>query len=122
MRPADVAEVWPTRNNLGSRGETLELSILGGRLNGPHLRSLPARRAGRLGSARCDARRSDFLNNRYYDPTIGVFLSVDPLVAKTGTPYLYAAGNPTTLSDPNGLCAVTQGMHSYDDGVCRGFG
>jgi hypothetical protein len=44
-----------------------------------------------------------FLNNRYYDPTVGVFISVDPLVSKTGTPYLYANGNPTTLSDPSGL-------------------
>jgi len=47
-----------------------------------------------------------FLNNRYYDPTTGTFLSVDPLVAKTGQAYLYAAGNPTTLSDPSGLCSV----------------
>lgn len=45
----------------------------------------------------------DYLNNRYYDPTIGVFLSVDPLVASTGDPYLYAHGNPTTMSDPSGL-------------------
>jgi hypothetical protein len=44
-----------------------------------------------------------FLNNRYYNPTLGVFLSVDPLVSATGDPYLYAGGNPTTLSDPNGL-------------------
>jgi len=44
-----------------------------------------------------------FLNNRYHDPTTGAFASVDPLVAKTGQPYLYANGNPTTLSDPSGL-------------------
>ena len=44
-----------------------------------------------------------FLNNRYYDPTTGQFLSVDPLVAVTGDPYLYAGGNPTTRSDPSGL-------------------
>jgi len=44
-----------------------------------------------------------YLNNRYYDPTIAAFISVDPLVAKTGTPYLYGSGNPTTLSDPSGL-------------------
>jgi uncharacterized protein RhaS with RHS repeats len=52
-----------------------------------------------------------FLNNRYYDPSIGVFLSVDPLVDKTGQPYTYANGNPTTLSDPSGLapCANKYG-------------
>ena len=49
------------------------------------------------------ARGGGCLNNRYYDPQTGVFLSVDPLVSKTGDPYWYAAGNPTTLSDPNGL-------------------
>lgn len=60
---------------------------------------------------------SVFLNNRYMDPTVSVFLSVDPLVAKTGDPYLYAGGNPTTLSDPSGLCSVyspTSGI--IDDG------
>ncbi len=53
---------------------------------------------------------SVFLNNRYHDPTTGIFLSVDPLVSKTSQPYLYAGGNPTTLSDPSGLepgCGAT---------------
>jgi len=53
-----------------------------------------------------------FLNNRYYDPTLGNFISVDPLVGKTGTPYLYGAGNPSTLSDPSGLAACS------DDNQC----
>jgi RHS repeat-associated protein len=43
------------------------------------------------------------LEHRDYDPTTGVFITVDPLVASTGDPYSYAAGNPTTLSDPTGL-------------------
>jgi len=47
-----------------------------------------------------------FLNNRYMDPGLGAFISVDPLVAKTGQPYLYANGNPATLSDPSGLCSI----------------
>jgi hypothetical protein len=51
-----------------------------------------------------------FLNNRYMDPQLGVFLSVDPLVAQTGEPYLYASGNPVTLSDPSGLCAGREGF------------
>jgi RHS repeat-associated protein len=52
----------------------------------------------------------NYLNNRYHDPALGVFISVDPLVSKTGEPYLYASGNPTTLSDPSGLepgCGAT---------------
>ena len=44
-----------------------------------------------------------FLNNRYHDPQLGHFISVDPLVAKTGQPYLYANGTPATLTDPSGL-------------------
>jgi RHS repeat-associated protein len=44
-----------------------------------------------------------YLNNRYYDPSIGMFLSVDPLVATTGEAYMYGSGNPITLSDPSGL-------------------
>ena len=44
-----------------------------------------------------------FLNNRYHDPTLGNFISVDPLVAKTRMPYSYGAGNPITYSDPSGL-------------------
>ncbi len=51
-----------------------------------------------------------FLNNRYYDPAIAAFTAVDPLVGKTGTPYIYGAGNPTTYSDPTGLeagCGAT---------------
>lgn len=44
-----------------------------------------------------------YLNNRYYDPTLGAFTSVDPLVAVTGFPYLYGDASPVTLSDPSGL-------------------
>ena len=44
------------------------------------------------------------LNNRYHDPITGQFISVDPLVASTGEPYIYAGGNPATYSDPSGLC------------------
>ena len=37
--------------------------------------------------------------------------SVDPLVGKTGQPYLYANGSPVTLTDVSGLvdgCEMTQ--------------
>lgn len=57
-----------------------------------------------------------YLNNRYYDPGVGAFTSVDPLVGKTGTPYLYGDGNPATLSDPSGLAACE------DDGSCGSSG
>jgi len=60
---------------------------------------------------------SVFLNNRYMDPSVGVFISVDPMVAKTGTAYLYGNGNPTTRSDPSGLDPACQGRNSTE-GLC----
>lgn len=47
------------------------------------------------------------LTHRYLDPTLGAFTSVDPLITQTGEPYIYASANPTTLSDPTGLCATS---------------
>jgi uncharacterized protein RhaS with RHS repeats len=44
-----------------------------------------------------------FLNNRYLDPTLGRFISVDPLVNMTHDAYGYGNNNPTTYSDPSGL-------------------
>jgi RHS repeat-associated protein len=71
---------------------------------------------------------SVFLNNRYYNPTLGVFLSVDPLVSATGDPYLYAAGNPTTFSDPSGLdgmpfggTAMSMGTLSFQKNALGGW-
>jgi hypothetical protein len=50
-----------------------------------------------------DTLGSDYLNNRYHDPALGAFISVDPLVAKTRMPYAYGANNPISFSDPSGL-------------------
>lgn len=53
--------------------------------------------------------------HRYYDPTTGQFLSVDPLADMTGTPYAFTGGDPVNGSDPAGLgpiCVL---------GVCLGF-
>ena len=51
----------------------------------------------------CGKSGLDCLNNRHYDPTTGVFVSVDPLVTMTMEPYIYGAANPITNSDPTGL-------------------
>jgi RHS repeat-associated protein len=52
----------------------------------------------------------EFLRSRYYDPTIGRFISQDPLLYRTppeiGSAYAYALSNPLRLSDPLGLSAV----------------
>ena len=39
---------------------------------------------------------------RYYDPTVGQFLTVDPMVALSLSPYGYAADDPVNMSDPYG--------------------
>jgi RHS repeat-associated protein len=44
-----------------------------------------------------------YLRARYYDPTTGCFLAVDPAVAATRSPYAYVAGNPLNKTDPSGL-------------------
>ncbi len=71
------------------------------------------RRAGRGSPAlrprrtRCTRNRhqTDSLVNRYYDPTTGEFMTVDPDLAETGQPYQYAGGDPVNESDPSGdLC------------------
>ncbi|MHB8289582.1 MAG: RHS repeat-associated core domain-containing protein [Acidimicrobiales bacterium] len=41
--------------------------------------------------------------HRYYDPMLREFISVDPAVATTGTPYAYAGNNPVNGADPSGL-------------------
>lgn len=49
------------------------------------------------------ANTSDGSINRYYDPTTGQFLSVDPIVDVTEQPYAYVNGDPVNGSDPLGL-------------------
>jgi RHS repeat-associated protein len=44
-----------------------------------------------------------YLVNRYYDPTTGQFVSVDPLVAQTTEPFEYASDNSVNQGDPTGL-------------------
>ncbi len=44
-----------------------------------------------------------YLRAREYAPGTADFLSVDPLVATTRTPYGYAADNPVNSEDPTGL-------------------
>jgi RHS repeat-associated protein len=44
-----------------------------------------------------------YLDHRYYDPTTGQFISVDPDVASTGEPYAFAGADPVNGNDPSGL-------------------
>ena len=44
-----------------------------------------------------------YLRARYYDPSTGQFLTSDPLVGLTRTPFDYASNDPLDRSDPSGL-------------------
>ena len=44
-----------------------------------------------------------YLRARYYDPVTGQFLTRDPLVATTRSPYAYVYGDPVNSIDPSGL-------------------
>jgi RHS repeat-associated protein len=45
-----------------------------------------------------------YLRARYYDPSTAQFLTVDPQVDQTGTPYAYTGDNPLNYTDLMGLC------------------
>ena len=52
---------------------------------------------------------------RYYDPTLGLFLTEDPFAGEVNNPpslhrYLYAYQNPTVWVDPTGEIAVLQAL------------
>ncbi|MFI5618666.1 RHS repeat domain-containing protein [Streptomyces sp. NPDC051567] len=58
------------------------------------------------------------LGAREYDPVVGRFLSVDPVVdfnePKQQNPYAYAANSPVTFSDPSGLAIAPPVMPIKD--------
>ena len=66
-----------------------------------------------------------YMQQRYYDPTLGRFLSVDPVSANPNTGalfgrYMYAANNPYRFFDPDGRCTGSRIENS--DGTCQGTG
>jgi RHS repeat-associated protein len=66
-----------------------------------------------------------YLINRYYDPSTGQFISVDPAVNQTLAPYSYTDGNPVSQTDPTGeqnICPSPDGCSGgtppYATGKC----
>lgn len=63
-----------------------------------------------------------YMQQRYMDPQLGVFVSVDPISALTNPAdffnrYEYAANNPYRFTDPDGRCAKVTGSN-----ICGGSG
>lgn len=53
-----------------------------------------------------------FMRARYYDPTLGRFVSEDPIALAGGiNPYAYVSGDPLGGRDSNGLCPEYQFYH-----------
>jgi RHS repeat-associated protein len=49
-----------------------------------------------------------YLRARYYDPTVGRFLSVDPMTDQGQHPYTYAGADPVNGHDPTGTQEVIE--------------
>ncbi|WP_411074167.1 polymorphic toxin-type HINT domain-containing protein [Streptomyces sp. cmx-4-7] len=86
---------------------------------------------GYLGGTK-DATGLTHLNAREYDPALGRFISVDPLMdiaeSQTMNPYAYANNSPITFSDPSGLASCdgkggcggpiqTEGKDSFEEAL-----
>ncbi len=66
----------------------------------------------------------NYMQQRYYDPTIGRFLSVDPIAADANlgvnfSRYWYANNNPYKFTDPDGRQS-TEGAWNFIKGVAVG--
>jgi len=69
----------------------------------------------------------DYMQQRYYDPGIGRFLSVDPVAANSNTGagfnrYAYAVNNPYRFTDPDGRCETPTGTHICQRGLASSVG
>jgi RHS repeat-associated protein len=75
----------------------------------PRSGAIGATERGWIGQTKDASTGLQYLNARYYDPTIGRFTAADPLanLAEPGSldAYGYGRGSPVTLTDPTGLYA-----------------
>jgi len=65
----------------------------------------------------------DYFGARYYASDLSVWLSVDPLASKypTMSPYMYVAGNPVMLIDPDGRdwIKTKDGNYKHDANITK---
>ena len=100
---ASGAEITGSRERMTAYGEPAD----GGYADGP----------GYTGHVTDAASKLTYMQQRYYDPMVGRFLSVDPVTELTNgdmrhfNRYAYAYNSPYGFTDPDGRC-----------GACDGFG
>ncbi|MFJ5212308.1 polymorphic toxin-type HINT domain-containing protein [Streptomyces nigra] len=77
-----------------------------------------------LGKTADDTSGLTHIGAREYDPTIGQFISIDPLLetdkSQTLNGYTYGAQNPVTYSDPSGLGLACGGAGGSEEGCGTG--
>jgi len=87
-------------------------------------------RAGYTGHVMDAVSGLTYMQQRYYDPSIGAFLSVDPVTANSGTGanfnrYWYANNSPYRFTDPDGRATVDEMIDSGAQGCgavsCAGW-
>jgi RHS repeat-associated protein len=79
----------------------------------------PATDRGFIGQVEDPSTNLSYLGARYYDTTIGIFISTDPLYdtanVKSLNPYQYGFNNPTSFSDPAGTMSnYTYGLEEQN--------
>jgi len=78
----------------------------------------PRRRLRRRSEPFVDAETGfQYLRARYYEPATGQFLSRDPMVAMTGSPYGYVDGDPLNGTDPLGLFSLRKHWRGIAQGL-----
>ena len=74
--------------------------------------------SGPVDYERITTNASDGSIDRYYDPSTDQFLSIDPLLAKSGQPYaFFTADDPLNVTDPLGELGC--GSLPFGGGVCH---
>ena len=76
---------------------------------------------GWLGKTKDPTTGLSALGARYYDASLGRFLSTDPAMddssAQMANPYSYAGGNPITYLDPTGLWSLSGAWNAVKSGA-----
>jgi RHS repeat-associated protein len=116
-----VSATWDASLLGTADGSAVELVIVGNRSGG----NPSKRRTVEVGAVEWNVDHQGapgselyFLRARYYDPETGRFLGRDPLPFVNR--YTYVGNNPVLLTDPSGLCGITDPLDCAGDLVeCR---